>query len=95
LEEVLLLPALGLLINLIDKHIRGINVMTYIKPKPTEMDEGKIEVTKSSKAVYVEYKDNKGQVKTELYIRALNTTRSLSTTEIYDYVNEHWGNKVL
>ena len=78
--------------NLIDNHIIGKNVMTYIKPKLIDIEGQPIallEVQKSSKEVYVKYKD-KGQDKTDFYIRALNSTRALDITEISDYINENW-----
>jgi hypothetical protein len=70
--------------------------MTYIKPRPIAVEGNLIaliEVRKSSREVYVKYKDNKGQDKTDFYIRALNTTRPLDITEISEYVDEHWKRK--
>ena len=80
--------------NLIDNHILGSNVMMYIKSPRRIPKDGKlvvlIEVEKSSKGVYVKYRDNKGQDEIKFYRRAFNTTRLVNTNEIVDYTNKHW-----
>ena len=57
--------------NLIREHI-GIDVMIYLKPKMVKLNDNKIvgiiEVRKSSKPIYVEYKDTSGKNIVEFYI---------------------------
>jgi predicted HTH transcriptional regulator len=78
--------------NLIEDHIDK-ELMMYIKHKAITID-GKTVVTidtqKSSKPVYVEYQDSKGQNKMEFYIRGFNTTQMLNEKQAYEYSREHW-----
>jgi hypothetical protein len=65
----------------------------YIKLLDTIFDGktvARIEVRRSSKPVYVEYQDIKGQNKMEFYIRATGTTYALDLKDINDYIKERW-----
>ncbi len=81
------------LTNLIDEHI-GKEFMMYIRSEAVIIN-GKtvaiLKVKESSRPVFVEHDDNKGQRRTEFYIRGLNTTQVLSIRQITPYINEHWA----
>jgi hypothetical protein len=50
----------------------------------------RIDIRRSSKSIYVEYQDIKGQNKMEFYIRATGTTYALDPKQTNDYIKERW-----
>jgi hypothetical protein len=81
------------LVNIIRKNI-GTELMSRIKVQPIiyhGKTVAKIKVQKSYSPVFVEFQDSKsGQIKTEFYYRAINTTQALNTKQANDYIKEHW-----
>ena len=67
--------------------------MSFLRLERIEYDGktvAKIQVEKSPRPVYVEYRDNKGQDRTEFFVRAINTAQSLNTKQANDYIRVRW-----
>ncbi len=80
------------LVNLVRKHI-GAEIMSLLRLERLEYDDktvAKIQVEKSPRPVYVEYKDNNGQDRTEFFVRAVNTTQALNTKQANYYIRVQW-----
>jgi len=80
------------LVNILRKNI-GVEIMTFLRLERLEHGGktiAKIQVDKSPKPIYVEYKDNKGQDRTEFFVRAVNTTQTLNTKQANDYIRVRW-----
>ncbi|MGB8035608.1 MAG: RNA-binding domain-containing protein [Nitrososphaeraceae archaeon] len=81
------------LVNIVRKQI-GTEFMSRIKLQSIMYHNktvAKIKVQKSNNPIFVEFQDGKsGQIKTEFYSRAINTTQALNTKQANDYIKEHW-----
>jgi hypothetical protein len=67
--------------------------MSFLRLEHLEYDGktvAKIQVEKSPRPFYVEYRDNKGQDRTEFFVRAINTTQALNTKQANDYIRVRW-----